>query len=192
MTDYYESNAQQYFDTTVKVDPSSFLIPLATTLKHGSILDIGCGSGRDLRWLKDYGFNATGLERSPKLAALAREYSGCPVIEEDFLTFDFSSRKFDALISIGAFVHINHKDFPQVIGRVIRALSGKKLFFLTLKEGKGFKSNQDGRSFTLWQPQDLEAVFATYNLRINFFSRQVSKLGNDDIWLSYMLHAGSE
>jgi cyclopropane fatty-acyl-phospholipid synthase-like methyltransferase len=150
------------------------------------------GSGRDLRWLKDYGFNVTGLERSATLAALARKYSDCPVIVGDFLTFDFSSIKFDALISIGAFVHISHEDFPQVISRTIQSLSGKKLFFLTLKEGKGFKVDHDGRSFTLWQAQDLESIFSTYNLRVKSFSRQASKLGTGDIWLSYLLYAESD
>jgi SAM-dependent methyltransferase len=78
-------------------------MPLVEHLTPGSkVLDAGCGSGRDMLWLTERGFNCTGLERSPELAALAREHSGLPVIEADFETFDFSRMNMDAVLLIGA------------------------------------------------------------------------------------------
>ncbi|MFP4325331.1 MAG: hypothetical protein ACLFP9_04875 [Desulfonatronovibrio sp.] len=41
-------------------------------------------------WLKERGFDCTGLERSPELASLAMEHSGQSVIVADFESFDFS------------------------------------------------------------------------------------------------------
>ena len=93
MTDnhFYHTHAKDYFNQTKQVDPSSFLTPLINHLQPGSkILDIGCGSGRDMLWLKERGFDCTGIERSPELAALARQHSGQPVIAADFASFDFS------------------------------------------------------------------------------------------------------
>ena len=109
MTDnhYYHTHAQDYFNQTIEVDPSSFLLPLVKYLTPGSkILDIGCGSGRDMLWLKQRGFNCTGLERSPDLAALARQHSALPVIVADFESFDFSRMNMDPVLLIGALVHI--------------------------------------------------------------------------------------
>jgi len=34
--------------------------------------ELGCGSGRDLLWLKNRGFHVIGFERSPGLAELCR------------------------------------------------------------------------------------------------------------------------
>ncbi|ORJ63411.1 class I SAM-dependent methyltransferase [Geothermobacter hydrogeniphilus] len=192
MPDFYEINAREYFEATARIDPSSFLTPFTETLGQGSVLDIGCGSGRDLRWLKQRGFDVVGFERSPKLAALAREHAGCPVIEGDFLTFDFSSLEFDALILVGALVHLDRTMLPVVLNRVVQALSGTGLLYMTLKEGEGVRPGKDGRSFTLWQPQELETVFSSTGLQILSFSRQMSKLTETDVWLSYLLRLGPE
>ncbi|MCB2216994.1 MAG: methyltransferase domain-containing protein [Desulfobulbaceae bacterium] len=99
MDNYYEDNHQHYFDSTVCIDPSAFLEPLAKLLQpQATILDIGCGSGRDLLWLARRGFRPTGFEQSPSLAKLARKHSNCPVLEGDFNHFDFSKLHFNALI----------------------------------------------------------------------------------------------
>ena len=91
MGNFYEENFQQYFSSTVDLDPSTFLDPLADLLEPKStILDIGCGSGRDLLWFARKGFQPTGFEQSPNLAQLAREHTGCSIIEGDFSNFNFS------------------------------------------------------------------------------------------------------
>jgi hypothetical protein len=52
MSDYYTHHFQVYHARTFSVDPSSFLNPLAAHLSTGStVVDVGCGSGRDILWL---------------------------------------------------------------------------------------------------------------------------------------------
>lgn len=66
MPDYYHINPQTYHQNTFSIDPAPFLTPLADRLPAGSlVLDVGCGSGRDLCWMKSKGFRVMGLERSP-------------------------------------------------------------------------------------------------------------------------------
>jgi len=49
MKDFYRENHSKYFERTFNIDPSSFLSPLAAKLSYGAfIVDVGCGSGRDL------------------------------------------------------------------------------------------------------------------------------------------------
>ena len=99
---FYEKNHQEYFNSTVTIDPSRFLSPLADLLKKGAtILDVGCGSGRDLAWFAAQGFMPTGFEKAPSLAALARNFSRQPVIVGDFHSYDFSTLRFDALSLVG-------------------------------------------------------------------------------------------
>lgn len=188
MTSFYEANHRDYFKSTAGLDPSPFLTPLAKRLPPGAtILDVGCGSGRDLRWLANQGFKPTGFELSPSLAKLAEDFSGQPVIQGDFTTYDFSTLRFDALLLIGALVHVRHDEFASVLLHICRALREKGLVNLSMKEGDGQYSSQDGRVFSLWQQNDLEKIFALLHLNVLDFSRQTSKIRQSDVWLGYLL-----
>ena len=186
--DFYETHSLTYRNQTVGIDPSPFLAPLMRFLKRGAeILDIGCGSGRDLLWLKERGYRPTGFERSAGLAEYARRHSGCPVIEGDFSIFDFSVLQCDALLLIGALVHVQDSAFAETLVRISRAVRGDGLIYLTLKEGPGCSQNEDGRIFTLWQPVNLEGIFADLGLMIVDFARTGSAVNHKDIWLGYLL-----
>jgi SAM-dependent methyltransferase len=188
LNNFYEDNHQQYFDSTVGIDPSIFLEPLAGLLKpKATILDIGCGSGRDLRWFARRGFRPTGFEQSPSLASLARKHSNCPVICGDFSHFNFSDLQFSALVFVGSLVHISPEALPAILTSTCQALIPGGMLLVTLKEGNGTSLVADGRVFTLWSRPDIEQVFAASNLRIIDFSRQISKIRPDDIWLGYVL-----
>lgn len=188
LNNFYEDNHQHYFDSTVGIEPSAFLEPIARLLKpQATILDIGCGSGRDLLWFARRGFQPTGFEQSPSLASLARKHANCPVIEGDFSRYNFSDLQFSALVFVGSLVHISQESLPTILTSTCRALAPGGLLLITLKEGNGTSRAADGRVFTLWSRHDIENVFAANNLHVLDFSRQISKLRPDDIWLGYVL-----
>jgi len=191
MEDYYENHHQAYFERTVRIDPAPFLKPFADVVPAGaSVLDVGCGSGRDLRWFKQRGFAATGLERSPGLAALARMHSGCPVIEGDFMTFEFDETAFDALLLCGALVHLPHTQTPAVLDRLLEALNRPGWVFLSLKAGRGQRIDPAGRTFYLWSAEELEKILAGLGLEILSVSRTESAAGTGEYWLGYVLAQG--
>ena len=188
MSDFYEKNYQQYFESTVNLDPSTFLTPLASRLKpNATIFDIGCGSGRDMLWFAKKGFQPTGLEQSHNLACLAQKHTDCQVIKGDFNNYDFSKHSFSALVLVGSLVHVSKESLPTILMSVCQALELNGLVMITLKEGAGYRTSSDGRIFTLWSKQDIEKIFKDNSLTILDFSRQKSKLRPDDIWLGYVL-----
>ena len=187
-SEYYESHFQEYSNKTCRVDPAPFLSMLSDRLqKRTTVLDIGCGSGRDLLWLKKKGYEPTGFERSPNLAELARQHSGCPVLEGDFVLYDFSTLRFDALLLIGSLVHLGYSELGSVLIRISEALKDDGFIYLTLKEGNGLSHQEDGRVFTLWQVEHLESIFRDYGFVVLDFTRDISAVSINDMWLSYLL-----
>ena len=188
MPDYYQESAEDYYEQTFILDPSSFLTSMVERLKPGcSILDVGCGSGRDLLWLKNRGFGVVGFERSKSLAALARENARCEVIEGDFESYDFSVLEFDAIILIGALVHLPYAEFQLCIENVLLGLKSEGKLLLTMKEGAEKYTDDDRRVFYLWQDNDLRAILDDIEIKVLEFNRQKSILRPDDTWLSYIL-----
>ncbi len=191
MADYYHTRYQSYYDRTADIDPSGFLSAFVRYLTPGArVLDVGCGSGRDLLWLKNKGFSPIGFERSSGLAELAEKHSGCPVVRGDFKSHDFSSFEVDALVCSGAFVHVEQKDLAGVLKNVLRALVPGGYLFFSLKQGQGTRSSEDGRQFTLWQHTDLAAVFETRGLEIKDFQNTLSAMETGEPWLGYVLEYG--
>ena len=188
MSDYYQLHFQVYHDRTFSVDPSSFLNILVTHLQTGStVIDVGCGSGRDILWLKNRGYDAVGLERSSGLARLAREHTHSRIIEADFETFNFADLAVDALLLIGALVHLPHPRFPAVLKAICLALKQPGLLLITMKQGKESATAPDGRQFYLWQDEDLRTVFQSLHLSVVETFIQPSKINPTDIWLGYLL-----
>jgi SAM-dependent methyltransferase len=191
MTDFYQENSRFYFSRTVAVDPAPFLSPFVRHLKAGAtVLDIGCGSGRDLLWLNERGFRPTGLERSPGLAELAGRHSGCNVIAGDFESFDFSSLAVDAVMACGSLVHVPHERLTALVKRILAALKGTGIVYISLKQGQGRKSDKFGRVFYLWETTRLGNVWRDTGLSILHLSGSQSALNAKDDWLAYVLKKG--
>ena len=154
-----------------------------------TVLDIGCGSGRDLLWFRERGFQPIGFEGSPTLARLAEDHSGCPVIVGDFSCYDFAALSFDALVFVGSLVHQSKERLPSILAATLLALNPGGHILVTMKEGSGTSSAADGRHFTLWSREELEAVFAALGLAVLECSRKESKLRAEDVWLGFVLRA---
>ena len=106
-----------------------------------TILDFGCGPGRDLKVFSKLGHVAVGLEGSARLAAMARAYSGCEVWEQDFLKLDLPRSQFDGIFANAALFHVPGQELP----RVLRELH------TTLKPGGVlFSSNPHGHNEEGW------------------------------------------
>jgi len=188
MSDYDKHHFQVHHAGTFGVDPSAILNTLTTHLETGcTVVDVGCGSGRDILWLKDRGYDVIGLERSTGLARLARKHTACRIIEADFETFDFTKLSADALLLIGARVHLPGPKFPDALKAVSRALKIPGLLLITMKQGEGSITGSDGRQFYLWQDEDLREVFQSNNLSVIDFFRQPSKINPTEIRLGYVL-----
>ncbi len=188
MKDFYIKNCKEYYEATVDLDPAPFLTPFVKFLKPGaSVLDVGCGSGRDLLWFARQGFYPVGFEKSWGLAELAKHHSCCPVMSADFYSYDFSVHEFDAITLVGALVHVPSESLPTVFQSICQSLRPGGMVLITLKEGIGEFCAEDGRIFTLWEQEELDKTFMRLQFEIADFSRRISQLRSNEHWLGYVL-----
>ena len=70
--DYYNNNAEQFFEQTYQVDMHSLYQQfLEHVPQGGSILDLGCGSGRDALAFKELGYQVDATDYSTELVEKA-------------------------------------------------------------------------------------------------------------------------
>jgi SAM-dependent methyltransferase len=105
-----------------------------------TILDFGCGPGRDLKTFTDLGHVAVGLEGSARFAAMAREYSGCEVLEQDFLALDLPPGRFDGVFANAVLFHVPTRELPRLLGELHAALKPGGVLFSSNPHG----ANQEG------------------------------------------------
>jgi SAM-dependent methyltransferase len=142
---YYDQHAEDFWQGTRGHDVSQNVEALLKHIEGAApftILDFGCGPGRDLKTFSELGHIAIGLEGSARLAEMARVYSGCEVWQQDFLKLDLPANRFDGIFANAALFHVPGQELPRVL-RELRA---------TLKpRGALFSSNPRGNNEEGWQ-----------------------------------------
>ncbi len=141
--DHYNRNADDFWAGTRDHDVSQNISALIRHLSGESpfsILDFGCGPGRDLITFTQQGHKATGLEGSHALAALARKHSGCDVWEQDFLALDLPNSHFDGVFANASLFHVPSVELPTVLKALHSTLKGDGVLFSSNPRG----NNQEG------------------------------------------------
>jgi SAM-dependent methyltransferase len=106
-----------------------------------TILDFGCGPGRDLKVFASLGHRPIGLDGAERFVRMAREQSGCEVWQQDFLKLDLPAAKFCGIFANASLFHVPSRQLPGVL----RQLHG------TLKSGGAlFCSNPRGDNVEGW------------------------------------------
>lgn len=141
---HYDQRAEDFWRGTRDHDVSQNIEALLRHIETEppfSILDLGCGPGRDLRKFAELGHVAVGLDGAARFAAMAREFSGCEVWHQDLLALDLPDARFDGVFANAVLFHVP----SQELSRVLRQLRA------TLKPGGVlFSSNPRGQNQEGW------------------------------------------
>ncbi|WP_300759919.1 class I SAM-dependent methyltransferase [Janthinobacterium sp.] len=144
---HYDASAEQFFEGTRDHDVRQNIAALLDAIAAGgrsapfSILDLGCGPGRDLKAFTELGHHATGVDGSRRFVEMARAYSGCTVWQQDFVDLDLPASHFDGVFANAVLFHVPSAALPGVL----RALHG------CLKPGGVlFSSNPRGQNQEGW------------------------------------------
>jgi SAM-dependent methyltransferase len=153
---HYDDNAQSFWQGTrdhdVRQNVAALLDHIEVTPPF-TILDLGCGPGRDLRTFAALGHHAVGLEGSKQLAALARTNSGCEVLEQSFLALDLPRAHFDGIFANASLFHVPSQELPRVLRDLHAALKPGGVLFSSNPRGddkEGWKGDRYG-AYYRWE-----------------------------------------
>lgn len=110
-----------------------------------SILDFGCGPGRDLMAFRDQGHDVVGLDGAAEIVAMARRMTGCEVLHQDFLALDLPASRFDGIFANAALFHVPRQELARVLGELHAALSPRGVLFSSNPRGDNQEGWVDGR-----------------------------------------------
>lgn len=156
--DYYNRNADQYFNNTVNVDMSEccdrflkYIVP------GGRIIDIGAGSGRDTKYFKHRGFDIEAIDASEEMCKLASDYTGVEVRCEKIQDWQ-PHRIYDGIWANASLLHLQLAEIREFICQASHHLNTDGVLYISMKKGieRGYDSN--GRFFTDFSEEKVQQI----------------------------------
>ena len=105
-----------------------------------TILDFGCGPGRDLKVFTELGHVAVGLEGAAHFAAMAHAHTGCEIWQQDFLKLDLPDHRFDGVFANASLFHVPSQELPRVLLELHASLKPGGVLFSSNPHG----NNEEG------------------------------------------------
>src|SRR6202521_2912409 len=142
---YYDRSARAFWDGTGPPDVSKNYTAFLGAIEGDppySILDLGCGPGRDLSYFRSLGHEAVGLDGSQQFVAMARSHSQCEVLHQDFLAMKLPESRFDGIFANASLFHVPSQELLRVLLELFCTLRPRGVLFSSNPRG----NNEEGLS----------------------------------------------
>ena len=153
--DYYNKNYESFIQNTKDVVFNStqdkFIDKVSTIFsnikpQNITLIDFGCGSGRDLKYFKEKGFSIEAIDGSTELCKAASEYSGIEVKEVLFQDWK-PLHKFHGIWACSSILHLPKTELLNVLNTLSSALMENGILYTSFKYSN-FEGERNGRYFT--------------------------------------------
>jgi len=192
---HYEQRAEDFRDGTRDHDVTQ---NIAALLRHieatppFTILDLGCGPGRDLKAFVNLGHTAIGLDGAARFVEMARTESGCEVWRQDFLALELPENRFDGVFANASLFHIPSRELPGVLRQLRATLAARGVLFSSNPWGtneEGWNSGRFGAFHDLeaWRGYASDAGF----IELEHYYRPAGLPRAQQPWLASVWRRGS-
>lgn len=159
---YYDDNTHNYYVETMFVDMSEIYKKFRSHLKTGaSILDIGCGVGRDTKYFIQHGYKVYSIDASHGMVEICRKYPFAFCKQMNMQDIDFYE-EFDAVWANASLLHLTTTEFKEVIKKLINTVKQEGIIFFSLKE-KDNRPELDKRYYKFYKPDEVKNLMSQFN-----------------------------
>lgn len=132
---------------TISIDFQTIQKKFIDKLPRGAtILDFGCGSGRDTKYFISQGYQVDAVDGSVELCRLASIYTGIEVKNQLFKELE-QIKKYDGIWACSSVLHLPVKELAEVMRKMVVALKDNGIIYTSFKYGN-FAGERNGRYFT--------------------------------------------
>src|SRR5277367_217379 len=145
---HYNERPEEFWENTRDRDVSQNIATLLQCIEGKapfSILDFGCGPGRDLKVFTDLGHVAIGLDGAAQFAVMAQAHSGCEIWQQDFLKLDLPANRFDGIFANATLFHVPSQELPRVLLELRASLKPGGVLFSSNPHGLNDEGWSGGR-----------------------------------------------
>lgn len=146
--DHYNERAETFWEGTRDHDVRQNIAALLEHIEGPppfTILDFGCGPGRDLKAFDGLGHTAIGLEGAAHFVEMARAYSGCEVWQQNFLELNLPPAFFDGVFANATLFHVASQALPRVLLELYASLKPGGVLFSSNPRGRNEEGCFGGR-----------------------------------------------
>ena len=186
---YYNQNAENFIANTQNADmhptQERFLRLLDA---NTSILDFGCGSGRDTKYFLEKGYQVTATDGSAEICRLASEFTGIEVKEMLFQELG-AMNQYDGIWACSSILHLPKKELLPVIQKMCEALKDNGIIYTSFKYGD-FEGERNGRYFTDFTEKTFREVIEKVpelTIEEHWITSDVRPGRGEEKWLNLLL-----
>lgn len=189
--DYYEHNADAFCKNTASADMSAILREFTAMLPRGaSVLDWGCGTGRDSRAMLDMGFSVVSTDASPVMCQVAKELFDIEVVCERFDELN-AEGEYDGIWACASLLHVRKPELPAMVCKAHKALKPQGVLYTSFKYGS-FEGMRNGRWFTgLDEGALAELVGSSFEIAKIWITSDLRPGKAEERWLNSLLRKRS-
>jgi 2-polyprenyl-3-methyl-5-hydroxy-6-metoxy-1,4-benzoquinol methylase len=155
----YESNAQAYAARTIAPNYLNSLKLFKSKLSNGGrVLDLGCGAGWAAESLYKGGCDVSALDAAPSLAAIASSKIRNPALVMRYDELN-ETAAYDGVFACNALHHVPKAGLPIILNKIGQSLRERGVFYACFASGSGEIRDAANRFYSLYQADELLAVF---------------------------------
>ena len=159
---YYNKYTKSFIQTTRFVDFTNIQNKFLSYLPSGaSILDFGCGSGRDTKYFLKRNYNVTAIDGSEEICKEASKYTGIKVKQMLFEELN-DQNIYDGIWACASILHLKKCELSDMIKRLYKALKEDGVIYMSFKYGD-FEGVRNGRYFTYLTEESFDMLMEPIN-----------------------------
>ena len=187
--EYYNENVSKFVNDTQDVVFCATQDLFLSYLNEGnSILDLGCGSGRDTKYFLSKGYKVDATDGSEEICKVASDYTGINVKCLLFNELD-EIDKYDGIWACASILHLDRDDLIDVFHRIARALKDNGILYTSFKysEFEGMRNGRYFTDFTIESFNEFQTNIPEFIIEKKWITSDVRAGREDEKWLNLIM-----